>query len=165
MWMCIDVCLGAVWTPPHNSTQPIFCRSLYRSRCQAVWTRNYKLILQNKFIFSMLPLSIGLFISFGVGHNITLYLLPFYWSWRSLRQTWPREVAPHLTPVCSPPSHPSCSYCCSWTCQVNSRTQESTPTMIQFCTHSKNNNLCSSPWHKINEKDFKRTEIKSVYIL
>ena len=36
-WHC---CVGAVWTPPHNSLQPIFYRCLYRSRCGAVWTHH-----------------------------------------------------------------------------------------------------------------------------
>ena len=36
-WHC---CVGAVWTPPHNSLQPILCRCLYRSRCRAVWTHH-----------------------------------------------------------------------------------------------------------------------------
>ena len=37
MGICDDVCLCAVWTPPHNSMQPIFI-SLYRSWCRAMWT-------------------------------------------------------------------------------------------------------------------------------
>ena len=34
-WNC---CLSAVWTPPHNSIEPIFYRCLCWCLCRAVWT-------------------------------------------------------------------------------------------------------------------------------
>ena len=37
MGICVEVCLCAVWPPPHNSIQPISYQSLYRSRWLAVW--------------------------------------------------------------------------------------------------------------------------------
>ena len=45
-------CLGAVWTPPHNSIQPIFCR--YRCRCRAVWKHHYTYIIGSSSLFSLL---------------------------------------------------------------------------------------------------------------
>ena len=54
MWICVGVCLYAVWTPPHNSIQSTFYQSFYCSWSWAVWTRqcsDYNIILHNPFSF------------------------------------------------------------------------------------------------------------------
>ena len=39
MGICLCVCLCAVWTPPYNSVQPTFYRSLYWSQCENTITQ------------------------------------------------------------------------------------------------------------------------------
>ena len=52
MGTCVDICLCAVWTGPHNSTQPILHPSLHRSREKQSLTSWYQEHEPTQWIFA-----------------------------------------------------------------------------------------------------------------